>query len=409
MDIITDLYHKRGALIKRYKDLAEVESVTDNQSAQLAEIEKEIQAINARIDALVAAQNMSDEHENQGKQSRGRVSTPSLYVHQGGFSISRAIRSMVEYGRVDGMEGSISDQYGSGRVRRANAFYLPLHTRANETNRTSASGLLTQGYGELLPLLRSKSIAAQLGVRFVTDLQGAFRIPVQSGGVTASWVAEGSSVANSQVTVPAVELVPQQLTAMITFSRQLLSQSSYVTDEMLMTDLVSAIAAKLDSSVFNGTGAGAEPEGFLVNSSVEQVALAGASVTYADLLKLQRKVKDQSPTGTLRHAVSPKGEETLSQIARIGTTYPSFCLENGEVNGFEALVSKNIPDTFSTTKTVCMFGDFERAGTVGFWSNATEIVVDPYTRADYSEIRLVAYLTCNFKVVDPNLVKFVAF
>lgn len=406
---VAEYYHRRDALIKQYREQAESDSPNVDL---LAKLEKDIAEVSKKIDALLSLANMESEHEELSKRSRGRVSDPTVSYSGNRFSIANAIRSICENGRLEEREARYSEDASQGRsMRRNGAFYLPLQTRNSDTSNNAGVG--TESYSDVLGQLRNRSVAAQCGVRFLTNMQGQVKVP-KAGGTTASWVAEGSAASVTNYTTTATTLTPRSLVAYSVVSRQLIKQASvsYDVERLIYDDLIEGIAAAFDRTVFQGSGTGAEPTGaFTAGAGVANVALAGSSVAYVDILSLIRTVQDNNPPGVCRFATSPKGVQTLMGVNKSGSTFPTFLMsDDGKINGYDVLVSKNVPDNLGagTNKTGVMFGDFTRAITSAWFQGGVEVIVDNVTLAHQSEVRLIAYLDADVAVVDNSTLAYLA-
>ncbi len=401
------LVERRDQRLKEAEALTNKTDFSESDERRHDEILKQVDDLNFALRELDA----------YGEKPLGRRSLPYIDSIDGRrgdeFSLVRAVRSIVESGRVEGTERNVSLEIAehANKQIRSKGFFMPFETRA--FNRTSGAGMLTESYGSVIELLRKQSVTGRLGIPFHKELQGKLVLPKQTAGASGSWIEEGSNVSPSNVTTEQITMIPNALCAHVTFSRQLLKQGSPEVETLLVSDLTNAIAEALDDAVLNGSGSGATPTGFLQSPDVEPLELAGANFAWEDALELERAVADENPKGTLRYLTSPTGAKILKKTAKIGTTEPSFIFENGTINGYECVVSTHVPSNFvespDSDLTALMFGDFADAGAVGFWGRGVELIVDELTRADYNEIRLFAFLDCDFAVRRGNVLKYMLF
>ncbi|WP_158633500.1 phage major capsid protein [Tautonia sociabilis] len=393
--------------LRQYRARLETREFTPQERAEVDRIKAEIEELKAKIVEVEGHLPPAMEEEMRQLELRPRKAPvfDDKYANRfgGEFSLFKAVRSLAEQGRLDDASEQVTRDLArrDGRqLRGPNSFLLPLQTRA--VNRTNGAGMLTEQYEDILSYLRKSSVIGKLGVKIMPDIEGKLVLPKVTAGSSGQWVAEGDQVTGSNVTIGSVTLAPRALCASVTFSRQLLKQSSYDVEATLMDDLKAALAESLDAAVIAGSGSGEEPTGFLHDSSVAVVSKAGASIAYTDLLELERLVKESKAPGEMKYLTSPKGGKTLKMTPRLGTEVPSFVMEDGFVNGYEAVESNFVPTDISsgssTNLTAIFFGDFADAGVVALWGSGAEVVVDPYTRASYNEIVLHAYLDCDFKV-----------
>jgi HK97 family phage major capsid protein len=194
-------------------------------------------------------------------------------------------------------------------------------------------------------------------------------------------------------------------------SRQLILQSSPDIESFVAGDLSTAIGVAVDNAAINGSGTAPQPLGILhypVNASGSYTYASrsanvtfGGPATWPNVLAFE-KILEQGLIVNDRsfgYAIDPTVRDKWQQVAKL-TGYPSFLWENtsddptfGRVNGRKAISSTQLP-----------------AGQVIFakWSEllicswvGLEILVDPYSLATTSEIRIRASLLADIQFRYP--------
>jgi HK97 family phage major capsid protein len=240
---------------------------------------------------------------------------------------------------------------------------------------------------------------------------GNLKMPRATGGGIASWQPETGPGTDADQSFDSFSLIPKRITASTVLSRQLVLQSSPDIEAFVANDLSTAIGVAVDNAALNGTGTAPQPLGILhypVNASGSYTyASRSANVTFGgpaswpNVLAFE-KVLEQgliSNDGSFGWAVDPTVRDKWQQ-AQKALNYPVYLWENsdddatfGRVNGRRAISSTQLP-----------------AGQVifGKWSEmlicscvGLEILVDPYSLATTSEIRIRASLLADIQFRYP--------
>jgi HK97 family phage major capsid protein/HK97 family phage prohead protease len=249
--------------------------------------------------------------------------------------------------------------------------------------------------GSFIELLRNKSVVIAAGAQQLNGLKGSVAIPKQSGAATAYWVAESGAPSESAQTVAQVTMSPKTIGAYTDWSRKLMLQSSIDVENMVRNDLAQVLALGIDYAALYGSGSSNQPLGLkgilaAYNSASQELNLAAATPTFAEIISLESKVSaNNALAGNMKYLVnasmagSLKGKEKASG-------YPVYVLEGGMMNGYSTLISNQVAsgDVF--------FGNFADM-ILGFWSGL-DLMVDPYGQATSGTVRLVALQDCDIAV-----------
>ncbi len=270
--------------------------------------------------------------------------------------------------------------------------------------------------GPFLEVLRNLMAVYQAGATSLTGLQGPMAFINQTTPGTAVWAGEnaGSDIADSNLLLQQITLVPKTVMSSTSYSRQLWTQSVIDIDGKVKSDLAAIIAIALDLAGLNGTGASNQPTGILNTAGIGSLALAanGATPTYNNLVDLESLVTqsnaDQWPLtyfvhptnrGTFKKAVAltntvgvpvwTKGDVGLESGALAGIGSRTV----GELNGYPAFATNQLPNTLvKGTSSNCMpiiFGAFSKL-VIGDWG-VFELIVDPYRLKKQAMIELTAF------------------
>lgn len=337
---------------------------------------------------------------------------------KGEFSFCRAILQLKRNQRLDGLEKEANDAHAKliGREINGLGFYIPQdvmrarafpkgvsreelermaqnpHTRALFANIYAAAGGLvgveTLG-GSLIELLRNQMYVAAVGAREMTGLRGDVAIPKQTGGATASWMAEDSTHTATNQTVGQLNLKPHKLMAATAYTEQLLEQASIDVENFVRQDLMAIVAIERDRAAINGSGVSGEPTGIFNTTGVGTVQLASAdSLTYAKAIAFETTVAQSNALkGKLAYLVSPAARAVAKQLAEISAASANPVWKDGMINGYRAETTNQIPSAG------VVYGNWDDL-ILASWADMG-VLVNPYSLDMSSQIRVSFRMYCD--------------
>jgi len=238
--------------------------------------------------------------------------------------------------------------------------------------------------GDFIDALRNSSSVMAAGATMLGGLSGDVKIPKKSGTSAATWIsAEGGAATESEMTLGNVSLSPKTLGAFTDVTRQLLIQSSLDVESLIRDDLTKAMAIAIDKAGLEGTGASGQPTGIEGVTGIGSVAFTAAGApTFAEMIAMETEVsQDNALLGNLSYILTPALAGALKGTAK-SSTNSGFVLENGQVNGYNAIVSAQ------ASANHAYFGNFSDL-LIGMFGGL-DIVVDPYTASTTGTVRVVA-------------------
>lgn len=336
------------------------------------------------------------------------------------FSFIRAIWKLGTGKPLDGLEKEASDAAARQHGKEiGHGFYIPVdvmrspafpngiqqdqirsigftneHTRALFSNIYAGAGALVGTDllgGSLIELLRNQMMTVEMGARTLSGLKGNVAIPRQSGGATASWVAEDSTVTASQQIVGQLNLTPHTLRAATAYTEQLLIQASVDVENFVRQDLMKVIAIARDLAAINGSGVAGQPLGILNNSNLSTtVQAAGAtSITYANVVAMETNVAtNNADTGRLGYLATPLLRASMKITAEVAAAGSKRVWQDNMVNDYPARATNQVP-----TATPVIFGNWDDL-ILADWAD-TAVLVDPYSLSLQGQIRVVMRMFCD--------------
>ncbi|WP_042372636.1 phage major capsid protein [Bacteroides neonati] len=373
-----ELKDEKQQLITRSKAITEAAKgekrmLNDTENTELGSIQCRLADINIELSELAET--------NKGK------GTP--YGTQKRFSLLRAIGESIS--------GTYSDEslavIERGRAQMSGmetvgSLLLPVEDRAAVVAGTPANGgnVIDTDLLDIMTPLSANLILAQVGANIVTGLTNNVSIPKYTG-TTANWAGETASAEDGTGTFSKQGFTPKRLTAVTYISKQMLAQDSLGVERMLRDQIVRAIAAKLESTIFGAaTTSTLKPDGFFTT-----VPAAGGVVDWKKIVELETKINSSNALqGNLAYVIHPSILGKLKTTVKDASGAGGFLIgDNGLLNGFKCLVTTNVASGLQTAKDEygAIFANWADYF-IGQWG-ALDLTVDPYTMAGEGQIKLI--------------------
>ena len=128
---------------------------------------------------------------------------------------------------------------------------------------TGASAILPVAIsGQVIDLLRPRSVVMSLGARLVPMSTGSLVVPRITADPAAAWKNEGATDTPADGGIDGVTLSPKRLSVIVKFSQELNEDSDpALTGSILANSLAKSFAAEIDRVALVGSGTAPEPKG----------------------------------------------------------------------------------------------------------------------------------------------------
>jgi HK97 family phage major capsid protein len=335
-----------------------------------------------------------------------RAGTPDTEIglsekEQKGYSLLRAMGAAAKQDwSKAGFEREASDAIADKIGREARGFFVPYDVlkRDLSTGTAAAGGDLvgtTHMAGSFIEMLRARMMVTNLGAKLLSGLVGDFEIPKQTGGASVYWIGEDDDTTGSDQQFGSVKLSPKTASAKTKFTRRLMLQSSPDVENLVRSDLATAIALGIDKAAISGAGINNEPTGILNISGIGAVigGANGAVPGWADIVALETEVAaDDADIGNLAYLTNAKVRGKLKTTEKAANTAQFIWGDGaggdagfGMLNGYRAGASNQVPSTLTkgTAASICsaiLFGNWGDL-LIGEWG-VLDIQVDPYSAGD---------------------------
>lgn len=330
------------------------------------------------------------------------------------YSYHRAIRRSIEAqenphnAKFDGVEAAVHRHIESNwpsDLPKRGGFFAPMRTRTlSSTQSTKGAEAVQERPGELIELLRARSIVLGLGARLLTGLTGPVGFPRVTGGVTVAWVPENpaSDTPSSDPALGFAMLSPKTMQGVVPFTRQLAMQASFDIESWVRDELATGHSLVFDKAAIHGTGVNGQPTGIYNASGTFPKDFSATFPDASTLMDMVVGVADNNADlGTLGWLASVVLAGRLRVTQELGSTVGGTLwkenLREGTVLGYRASASTQASKTMNATGTADT-GGTSQALIYGNWADllvgmfgAMEFVVDPFTKKAKNIIEVATF------------------
>ena len=160
---------------------------------------------------------------------------------------------------------------------------------------------------EFIEYFRGELVLDKLGARMMGGLTGSpIIMPKQTGGATGYWVAENSSITESNLTAGDVKMEPHQLAALVKMSNRLDMLSNPAAEGLIRQDVAATLAETLEKAVFGNTTDAGAPLSINATTGIGSTSTASINVTNAIAMEYQLE-QDNALKGSLGFLMHPRG------------------------------------------------------------------------------------------------------
>ena len=363
------------------KEIEDLKAEIEKKKSELQELEEELKNYDDKLPAEEEVK-AGGEKEKEKEEINNRKNMKT-------FNITAAIRAKVNGTPLDNdfrsrIEATTKEMRSQGLD--VNGFAIPFDLReatnvtgpitGNELNatltETQGKSTIHEDYQSILaPVFNANVLSA---FDSLTGLKGTVEIP-RYGGVGAGWKGELTKADETSMKFDGVTASPKRLTSYVVISKQLLMQSDYNVEQFVRQEIVNAITRKLQETVLGDqAGTTTKPAGLFYNADKSYNAW-----TFANLVAIEKDAEKANVTGNLGYVINPDIKATLRTTLKSEVAGAQYLYENEEILGQNTIVSNDAKGL--------LFGDLKSI-VLCSWGNGIDMVIDPYTLADYDAIKI---------------------
>lgn len=321
----------------------------------------------------------------------------------GAFSLSRAVKQIMQNGKLDGPEAEWRQEAEKDAKQRglectgnisvpARAMFRAADDH-QATSGESGAGFVPTIVPAGIEALRAPSAIERAGVTVINNAQGILQFPRIGTAATGGNVTEVANSPDSGMVIDSVTMNPERVTAKTVYSRELLMQGGAGVDALISGDLSAAINQKIDRDAFADIMADSTVN--IQGTDGTDVVLSAAVVNAMEGLVLA----DGADLNGAVWVMSPKAYELTKSLAQVANVTPLW--EGGQFNRYAAIATPHlVDDVLDDTTSVggqMLFGNFAQGGILAFYSGL-DLLADPFSLSVSNQVRLIATRYFDFAI-----------
>lgn len=350
-EAIKTLEEKRGALILEMEELigkakAEVRAFSEDEAKRISEIEKEVEGLNATIDAERRAEAVKASI-NAKKHSEQRAETPADTQNSDIIEAEqRAFASFIRTGGQLPAETRAGEQY---ITKGKNGAIVP---------RTIAKQIITE-IKEICPIVRGSTKYSEKG-----DLDVPVWGDLDGHNITFGYHEEFTDVEASAGKFSSITLKDYVCSGLVVIGKSLIFNSDIDVTNFIKSQIAEEAAFWIESESLNGVE---KIQGALATNNVLTIGSATA-ITADDLIDLQSKI----PTKYQEKACWTMNNDTYTRIKKLKDANGQYLMMNNTGNissafpyillGKPVYLSDNMPKIEAGAKAI-LYGDYSGLST----------------------------------------------
>jgi HK97 family phage major capsid protein len=231
--------------------------------------------------------------------------------------------------------------------------------------------------------LRNRLVLTSCGARFIGGLTGNLRL-IQGNAITMGWQGENVKGGDTKKTFTTRDVSPLRAFVNVPISKQLIIQSSWDVENMVMVDIVNAHAELLDTAALIGDGQNSSPLGILYDPDIKGYAIGenGGAISWKAVVGLETVIASQNADVESMHYVSNSKVRGAMKTTLKTAGVSGYILEGTETNGYQMHTTNILPSNLikgtSGNCSPMIFGDWSNMHV--FQWGGLDFVYDPYSR-----------------------------
>lgn len=375
------LKNERSELLKNL-DAKKDELSTDEFNEQMAKVDglkNDIQ----RFEKLRTELSEQTMNVFETKEGKGAVKA---------FDFAKAIRNAAAGRAQDGAEAEIIAEAQTRFVNsglQASGLALPMEVFNAHSAGAANNGqaLISTEKGDFIESLKKYLVLEQLGVQYLTNLNGNIEFGASTVPASPSVKTETEASEEYTMTLANRTLSPVRGAVKGIFSKQLMHQTSYNVEEVLRSELLAGMLGRAEAHAIAEVLASA--------GTTVAMDTNGAALSFAKAIELLNAPSDTNSNGTNNAFITNSAVRAAAQQVALDSGSGRFLWEHTTPRQFlgeQAVVTNHMPSNLSkgsadSTLSAIAYGDFS-AVTIGFWGGI-DLIVDPYSLANSGQIQLV--------------------
>ncbi len=260
MPRIEELRRQRSEIVAQVTQLAELEAsgtdLSQEQLEQFVSLEAQANDITAKIQRLERAEQLNAQQAVPVKATQTYGAAVHVKQEPKQYPGARMARLAMSIAAGKG-DMQLAEQFAAKEIGDQEV------AMAVSTAAGSGGALIPENiHSEVIELLRPRTVVRKLGARSVPLPNGNLSLPRMSGGATSSYVGEGSDVNATESTFDDIKLAAKTMITLVPISNQLIGRAGFNVEQLVLGDMITAMAVREDKAFLRDDGTGNTPTGF---------------------------------------------------------------------------------------------------------------------------------------------------
>lgn len=288
MPKVHELRAERAKINEQVQALAAAEvengSLTAEQHSQFSDLSAQFKELTAKIERAEQAESMAAQAAvpvQSHVRKVGSIPAVPREPETKGAGMARMVLALAAAQGNNQLAAQIAMDRGYGD-----------HVAASLNTLTPGAGgvLVPENLStEVIELLRPKSVVRKLGARAMPLNNGNLSIPRLKGGAVVGYIGSDSDIPTSQQELDDLKLSAKKLTGLVPISNDLIATSSANpnVDQIVVSDLTSAMGTREDKAFIRDNGTGNTPKGLRYWAPTQNVYAAAQPKPTIDQVSLE--------------------------------------------------------------------------------------------------------------------------
>ena len=364
---------------------AEERDLTSDENNDMDTLLKNADEYSAKIER---AEKVETEIRNNVKLAGSPVQTINTDKVTRGWSLFKAINEVRNGGSLTGLESEMHQEAERENRTSLQGIGIPTMLKEKRAIDQANSEIAPTSVGAYVDALQASALYDRLGVNNLGTVAANQVLPI-AGGSTVAWTGEVAAAADGGADFGKVTLTPKRISGYANISNVILAQNGAAAEASVMRDMGRNMGTQIDAAMFGSANVANAPTAIVQTAGTltfTESAVGGAAGASADMLEAIATIAaDHGLDGNLAFVNSWDLYSNIKAATQVTGVSPLY--SDDRLAGYPGFFS-NAPTTAAGPATADgLFGDFARVYFAQF--GASNITIDPYSRAVNGEVRLI--------------------
>jgi len=364
---------------------AEERDLTSDENNDMDTLLKNADEYSVKIER---AEKVEAEIRNNVKLAGSPVQKINTEKATRGWSLFKAINEVRNGGSLTGLESEMHQEAERENRTSLQGIGIPSMLKEKRAIDQANSAIAPTSVGAYIDALQASALYDRLGVNNLGTVAANQVLPI-AGGSTVAWTGEVAAAADGGADFGKVTLTPKRISGYANISNVILAQNGAAAEASVMRDMGRNMGTQIDAAMFGSANVANAPTAIVQTAGTltfTESAAGGAAGASADMLEAIATIAaDHGLDGNLAFVNSWDLYSNIKAATQVTGVSPLY--SDDRLAGYPGFFS-NAPATAAGPATADgLFGDFARVYFAQF--GASNITIDPYSRAVNGEVRLI--------------------